>query len=41
VLLPAQVCKPNCKKITTVTTTSTTPLSTGKGMPVMPFGKGH
>jgi hypothetical protein len=39
-----QVCKPNCKKITTITTTTTTALSTGKGMHVnvpMTMGKGH
>jgi hypothetical protein len=38
-----QVCKPNCKKITTYTTTTTQQISGGKGvaMPVvMSSGKG-
>jgi len=36
-----KVCRPNCRKITTVTSTTTTAVVTGKGAPVVSMGKGH
>lgn len=36
-----KVCRPNCRKITTVTSTTTTAVSTGKGTPMVSMGKGH